>query len=525
MTSEDTPPVQSSTYECLDDPLYLSNSDQPVVLLVSHQFDGTNFVSWKRDVLHALIAKNKKVSLTELAKLRIRETLQYASSAKELWSEICDRYGQTNSIEIYELKKDLGALVQENSSLVDYYSILKRTWESVDALDPVPLCTCGALDTCTCQMLKRLVEREVNAKLIQFLMGLNGAYEGVKTHILSLEPLPPLNKAFALLQKIERQKHLYDSSDLAVDAAAYNSTRSHFAPSSGFKKPRLQTHSDAADVKECHYCHSLGHIKSECFKLRECSVCGKKGHAPENCFKLKYASHNNASNTRSFRGRGRGQSAGQGYRRGANNVDVLTDHTSAHYSTAHFSDEDLTDPLSDVLADIHTTSPANTDFNPQMINAVVEQVMKAISDKNTTEKKKESGLSAANFAGIAFVTTVNSVVTASKSDCLHHWIIDTGATDHMIPDAKLLHNVKTLTKPILVGLPDGSFQSVHQIGTYNLTDQISLHNVFVVPGFKHGLLSVGRLVAHSNIEITFSSGLCVFQDHSSKLSLTIPQQK
>ncbi|KAK9733377.1 hypothetical protein RND81_04G063900 [Saponaria officinalis] len=48
----------------------------------------------------------------------IREGLQYGSISKELWTEILDRYGQTNTLEIYELKKDLSSITQNHFCLL-----------------------------------------------------------------------------------------------------------------------------------------------------------------------------------------------------------------------------------------------------------------------------------------------------------------------------------------------------------------------------------------------------------------------
>ncbi|KAK9706579.1 hypothetical protein RND81_07G136400 [Saponaria officinalis] len=303
-----------------DDPLYLSTSDQPLLQLVAHQFNGDNFVHWKRDVYFALVSKNKegfvdgtcKWILNSLEK-GIRESLKYVSSSKELWTEIIDRYGQANTLEIYQLK--ISSITQENSSLVDYYSRLKRTWETIDTLDLLPLC-------------------EVNAKLIQFLMGLSDDYESVKTRVLTLEPLPPLNKAFALLQKIEKQKQLHVQTEILSDASAFNSFKG--TDNTSWKKPR----------KQCHYCHHFGHIKSECFKLKECGHCGRKGHAHENCFSLRGGS------ARGVRGRGRaspstGARFGTGsgnYKREAHHADVLPTADS----DLCIDDDHLIDPLTDI---------------------------------------------------------------------------------------------------------------------------------------------------------------------------------
>ncbi|XP_074314079.1 uncharacterized protein LOC141649284 [Silene latifolia] len=243
----------SDSYEFYDDPLYLSSSDQPASLLTPVLFDGTNFLSWKQDVLMALAAKNKegfvngvlvKPSATDkkyhqfircdLMVLKwilnsmdksIRETLKYIRTAKALWDEIMERYGQSNFIEIYQLNQDLNSLTQSNSSLIEYYSKVKNIWETLDSLDPVPDCTCGKLATCTCTLIKRIHARDQQNKLIKFLMGLNSSYDTVRTQILSMDTLPTISKVLGLLQKVEKHKQLTDIVEHVTDATAYASYR------------------------------------------------------------------------------------------------------------------------------------------------------------------------------------------------------------------------------------------------------------------------------------------------------------
>ncbi|XP_074270870.1 uncharacterized protein LOC141594776 [Silene latifolia] len=186
--SFDTSASAVAPYAVLDDPLYISNTDQPTLKLTEIKFNGNNsFLQWKREVYNALIAKNKEGFvdgtcrapaktantyhqwrrcdllimrwITNSLEPEIGETLKYAASAKEMWLELLDRYGQVNSLEIYSLKKDLGHITQDNASLVEYYSKMKTAWESLDELDPIPYCTCGAMTSCTCQLLKRILER------------------------------------------------------------------------------------------------------------------------------------------------------------------------------------------------------------------------------------------------------------------------------------------------------------------------------------------------------------------------------
>ncbi|KAL9225053.1 hypothetical protein vseg_001021 [Gypsophila vaccaria] len=404
-TSVDDHSTVPSSYAHYDDPLFLSSSDQPNLQLTEYLFNGTNFVSWQRDVTMALASKNKEGFISgkcekpnksdakynqwircDLMVLKwilhsidrpLRDDLFYAKSSKELWIELLDRYGQPNALELYQLKKDLGNVAQNNSSLVEYYSSLKRTWENIDSLDPMPLCTCGAIDLCSCQLLKKLLDRETHSKLIQLLMGLNASYETVKSTILTMEPLPPINKALGLLQKIERQKQITDAVEVLAEANAYASAKQPSNTVGGtWKRARL----DDRQVKECSYCHKKGHIKDDCFKLKECTYFGIKGHVRDNCFKLK---NSNSGLTKSkFSSGYQFQKGANVYKRSSNNADVVTDA----YTTP-----DLI-PLDPLSADPNAVFPSS-EVMTGIVNTVIQQVMKQFSDHPT------SGISSANFAG------------------------------------------------------------------------------------------------------------------------------
>ncbi|KAK9678096.1 hypothetical protein RND81_11G187800 [Saponaria officinalis] len=386
---------------------------------------------------------------------KIKDTLLFIQSSKELWTELVERYGQTNNVEIYQIKKDLSTITQENSSLIEYYSLLKRIWENLDSLDPVPLCTCGVLDQCTCHLLKRMLDRESNAKLIQFLMGLNSGYEVVKTNVLSMDHLPPMNKALSLLHKIERQMQIADAVDVLTEANAYVSVQQSDHRSSSFKKPK-------------------GHTRNTCFKLNKVSGPGK------------------------LRGSGSTNNYSVSAKHAAHAADVVTAADSV-FDAVHASPLDsAVDALDQsVVADI--------------IKSVTHNVLKAFTEHSTSS---DSYLHAANFAG---TTQSFSVFSASNTDNIWQWIVDTGASDHMTSHLDMLHDVKVLPKPLIVGLPDGSFKMVHKIGKAVLSSSIILHRVLLVPDFKQNLLSVGRLIDDNNLPAVFDTTKCIFQDLSSKV--------
>ncbi|XP_075076383.1 uncharacterized protein LOC142163032 [Nicotiana tabacum] len=110
---------------------YLHPSDYPGMNLVSSVFDGKGYGGWRRAVIIALSAKNKlgfidgtliipKTNsavqqtwgrcndmvlswlLNSLSK-EIAESVLYSQSAKDLWSDLEDRFGHANGAKLFQL--------------------------------------------------------------------------------------------------------------------------------------------------------------------------------------------------------------------------------------------------------------------------------------------------------------------------------------------------------------------------------------------------------------------------------------
>ena len=152
------------------DPMFIHPSDYPGQLLVANAFDGENFDSWKRTFLRALSSKNKvgfvdgKIAqpaadspllpywqrcndlvaswiLNSLHK-DISGSILYCNTAAEMWSELTDRFGQSNKAKLFQIKKELSAISQENSDIASYYTRAKKIWDEFSAVDDMPRCTC-----------------------------------------------------------------------------------------------------------------------------------------------------------------------------------------------------------------------------------------------------------------------------------------------------------------------------------------------------------------------------------------------
>jgi len=101
------------------------------------------------------------------------------------------------------------------------------------------------------------------------------------------------------------------------------------------------------------------------------------------------------------------------------------------------------------------------------------------------------------------------------------WIIDSGASDHMVSDNTLLCNISYLKHPILITLQDGSKVKVTQFGDLKLGKNLILHHVLFVPYFQFNLLSVKRLSEQLKCRVIFSEDSCVLQGPSLKRPLEI----
>ncbi|KAL9995344.1 putative RNA-directed DNA polymerase [Helianthus debilis subsp. tardiflorus] len=259
-------------------PLYLHPSDHPGMMLVSKIFDGSGFASWKRAMSIALSAKNKlgfvngditagSISshqdlwkrcndmviswiLNSLSK-DIGESVIYAQTAKQLWTELNDRYGQASGAKLYQLQKSLCEITQGNSNVATYFAKMKAIWDELSALDVLPICTCGGS--------RELAKREENQRLVQFLMGLNSVYDTVRGNILMKDPLPSLSQAYALIIQDEKQREIHSNNNFIQESAAMH-INTYYQTSQNSKN-------ESKKSVVCTHCKKSGHVAAKCYRL------------------------------------------------------------------------------------------------------------------------------------------------------------------------------------------------------------------------------------------------------------------
>ncbi|KAK9672729.1 hypothetical protein RND81_12G120300 [Saponaria officinalis] len=385
----------------------------------------------------------------------IKEGFMSSRSTKQLWTELRERYGQTNAPLLYQLKKDLRNITQENTSVVEYYNKIKRLWDDIEELESIPECTCGVVAKCTCNLLKKMLEMTSNEKVLTFFMGLNEVYDVLRTNILSMDPMPTINKVYSIVQQVESQKLITNAVHSVQESSAFNLAKQGGQSNwqsyrKDFKKPRVDD--------------------------RWCSHCRKKGHTRETCFKL--------------------------------HPDQRTKFMTRFSNNVEMSEGNV----QEMREQEALGSKGKSKVDPDLVAAVYQQMMEMMHNQQETPVDYSSA--SVNFAGI---THSSNVVFPAVND----WILDSGATDHMTANKSLLINMKSLNKPVAVGLPDGITQTVNTVGDVVLHPRLVLKDVLFIPAFRHNLLSIGKLLSTPQMLIQFSMDKCVLQDRVSEITLQL----
>ena len=98
------------------------------------------------------------------------------------------------------------------------------------------------------------------------------------------------------------------------------------------------------------------------------------------------------------------------------------------------------------------------------------------------------------------------------------WIIDTGASKHMVHNLNMLTQCSSLDKNMCnkVHLPTGHLAQVSQIGSSQVLEGAKISNVLHIPEFHYNILHVSMLTRELNCCAVFYHDHCVFQDLSNE---------
>ncbi|KAF5469590.1 hypothetical protein F2P56_013652 [Juglans regia] len=240
-------------------PYRLDHGDNPSIPLVPDLLTTENYTTWSRAMCRALRAKNKLGFINgTLSKPKsnsdplydawercnnlvvswlhnsinpsLKSSIALVDNAAQIWNELKDRFTQQNGHRIFQLKKALSGLQQDTDSVSIYFGKLKTLGDELGIYEPMPDCTRGKLAV--------LLVRYQRDCIIQFLMGLNDSFQVTRDQIMLMDPLPPLNKIFSMIQQQEMQ-HLMLSGLPSADSMAFSvKNTSYKSVSKPFSQPK-----------------------------------------------------------------------------------------------------------------------------------------------------------------------------------------------------------------------------------------------------------------------------------------------
>ena len=125
-----------------------------------------------------------------------------------------------------------------------------------------------------------------------------------------------------------------------------------------------------------------------------------------------------------------------------------------------------------------------------------------------TSSEENQPLPTTNVAhpGIIGKTSVFSATSKNRT-----WIIDTGASDHMMRDSSQLKSVLPSSQSVIYTV-NGSTSPITGEGSVILSNTLTLDTVLVVPSLEYNLLSVSQITSTLTCTVTFWPSFCVFQD-------------
>lgn len=115
-----------------------------------------------------------------------------------------------------------------------------------------------------------MAEFEEEDKMMKFLLGPNTGFDSTVTNVLSMDPLPCLNRVFSITQQVEKQKEMSNESNVlsssAMAAQTYKYGQLQRSNTGQGKKDWRELKKDRMN-KVCAHCKGKGHSADQCFKI------------------------------------------------------------------------------------------------------------------------------------------------------------------------------------------------------------------------------------------------------------------
>ncbi|KAM7499356.1 hypothetical protein LguiA_023770 [Lonicera macranthoides] len=140
--------------------------------------------------------------------------------------------------------------------------------------------------------------------------------------------------------------------------------------------------------------------------------------------------------------------------------------------------------------------------------------------KDSRSRRTSQTTEGGNKQASGLLTTTGTSGTAlhSVSVLNNTWVIDSGATDHMTSNSKLVTPLNPSSQTF-VSTANGAPVPVVGKGSVTLSDTLNLSSVLVVPSLDYNLLSVAQITNALHCVVTFWPSHCIFKDIQTKKTI------
>ncbi|XP_016173923.1 uncharacterized protein LOC107616486 [Arachis ipaensis] len=327
----------------------------------------------------------------------ITQSVIYFSTASTVWEDLRERFSQIDLLRIAELQEEVYGLKQGNQSVTDFFTFLKTLWEELENARPLPPCSCPA---------KKHRNQDF---VIHFLKGLDERYAVVGSQVLMLDPLPPITRVFAMV--IQQERNLQIASGILDDqrllTAAVNTRR----PAPGRGRGGYSQGRGVGSNKQCTFFDRVGHTVDVCY--------GKHGYPPSH---PRYPGHPRLPDR------------------------AASPSSSAAMTVTSFSHSHA--QLQGNRAVMGSTPEPLLGLTPQQHNTLMAYLKQA--EAHVPETKDDKG-SSSSQSGLLPSPRTHILCSAKTFSILNKdfsktfsdtWIIDSGASDHILIYPFLSHTQK-----------------------------------------------------------------------------------
>lgn len=131
----------------------------------------------------------------------IGSNILYIDVVADMWRDQKKQFSKGNQPTIFQLRKAIRSLKQEQKSVSDYYTELKLYWDELANFKKNP-------PLWSSETLQFFEESQQEECVMQFLMSLCESFNSLRSQILLIEPFPSINKVIALVLQEEKQREV-----------------------------------------------------------------------------------------------------------------------------------------------------------------------------------------------------------------------------------------------------------------------------------------------------------------------------